>query len=105
MRPEACVGMLSLSRRRVSIPQFRGFLAGWTTRETLSAGTRISRYGGEGGTLISPQNVPFSARGLPPEAARGPYSVYEVVEPPTVDAGIAAPAFGWDSVSAPWISG
>ena len=75
-------------------PPHRGFLGGWTKEETLPAGTRLSRFGREEGTFVSPEHVPFEDRALPPDAAKGPRGVYQVVEPVTVDAGIAAPAFG-----------
>ena len=41
----------------------RGFM-GTPVRETLQPGTVITRYGGEGGTFVSPAGTPFSGRGL-----------------------------------------
>ena len=69
-------------------PSGGGFI-GEPIEDTLQPGTRISRYGGSGGTYASPESVPFSARGLPPEAESGPYGVYEVVQPTNVEGGIA----------------
>ncbi|GEM_PF-803436 len=74
-------------------PTYRGFLHP-PTRSTLSPGTRIDRFGHEGGTFASPEGTPFGLRGLPPESASKPYGVYEVVKPFDVNAGTAAPAFG-----------
>ncbi|MCP4663387.1 MAG: glycohydrolase toxin TNT-related protein [bacterium] len=72
----------------------RGFLGGFTTKETLRPGTVIDRFGGRGGHFTSPEGTRFSARGLPPENARLPFERFEVVEPLEVDAGIAGYAFG-----------
>jgi hypothetical protein len=69
-------------------PPNRGFLAK-PVRSTLDPGTRISRYGSEEGTFASPENVPFSERGLPSEALNSPYAVYEVAQRVEVDGGVA----------------
>ena len=69
-----------------------GFLAGWSTTESLEAGTVIDRYGGETGRFFSPEGTPFEARSLP--AGSGPLNQYEVLKPFDVQAGLAAPAFG-----------
>jgi hypothetical protein len=71
----------------------RGFLH-FPTPATLGPGTRIDRFGHEGGTFASPQGTPFALRGLPPESASKPYRVYEAVKPLAVNAGTATPAFG-----------
>ena len=74
-------------------PPNRGFL-GSSSRQTLEAGTRIDRYGREGGTFVSPAGTPLEMRSLPPGAGARPYNVYEVVEPFPVDAGTVAPWHG-----------
>jgi RHS repeat-associated protein len=74
-------------------PPNRGFLHP-PTPVTLRPGTRIDRFGHEGGTFASPQGTPFALRGLPPRSASKPYRVYEAVKPLDVNAGTAAPAFG-----------
>jgi hypothetical protein len=55
---------------------------------------RIDRYGSDFGSFVSPEGTPFPARSLHPEAAGRPYSVFEVVKPIDVDAGVAAPYYG-----------
>jgi hypothetical protein len=74
-------------------PPNRGFL-GHPSKQTLEAGTRIDRYGREGGTFVSPEGSPLEMRALPPGAGDRPYNVYEVVNPVKVDAGTVAPWFG-----------
>jgi RHS repeat-associated protein len=74
-------------------PSNRGFLQP-PTPTTLAPGTRIDRFGPEGGTFASPEGTPFGARGLPPEQAGAPYTVYEVVKPLPAQAGQATPWFG-----------
>jgi hypothetical protein len=63
---------------------------GAPVQDTLSPGTVISRYGGEGGTYASPAGTPFSARALPPAQEALGESLYTVTQPLDVDAGIAA---------------
>ncbi|MEU8323774.1 TNT domain-containing protein [Nonomuraea sp. NPDC048881] len=80
---------------KVEWPANRGFL-GTPVKETLKPGTKIDRYGYEGGTFVSPVGVPFAKRALPShyESTR-PYAVYTVVKPIKVDAGTVAPAMGY----------
>jgi hypothetical protein len=73
-------------------PPNRGFVE--SARATLLPGTRVDRYGSEFGTFVAPEGVPFGMRGLPAEAATRPYSVYEVLRPIEVDAGLAVPWHG-----------
>jgi hypothetical protein len=75
-------------------PPNRGFL-GEPVDTTLEQGTRVDRYGGPGGTFTSPEGTSFEARSLRSTAINSPYNVYEVVQPVTVQGGIAAPAFGY----------
>jgi RHS repeat-associated protein len=75
-------------------PPNRGFL-GEPVDTTLEAGTRVDRYGGPGGTFVSPEGTSFEARSLRSTSINQPYNVYEVVKPVTVKGGIAAPGFGY----------
>ena len=75
-------------------PANRGFL-GDPVDTTLEEGTRVDRYGGPGGTFVSPEGEPFEARSLRSTSINSPYNVYQVVKPITVQGGIAAPAFGY----------
>jgi hypothetical protein len=50
----------------------------------------VSRYGGEGGTFVSPFGTPFAARGLPLGLEAGGEHLYQFVQPVETDAGIAA---------------
>jgi hypothetical protein len=52
-------------------------------------GGGVSRFGASSGRYASPESVPFSRRGLPPASSHLPYTVYEVVQPEAVEAGIA----------------
>jgi RHS repeat-associated protein len=74
-------------------PDNRGVL-GIPWRDVLIPGTRIDRYGREGGTFVSPEGTPFPMRALPPESLDAPYTVYEVLKPIPVDSGYIAPWFG-----------
>jgi len=73
-------------------PPNRGFQGAPITEE-LSAGTRIDRYGYEGGTFLSPEGTPDWMRSLAPGTTSKPYNVYEVVKPIEVQSGKAAPWF------------
>jgi hypothetical protein len=74
-------------------PPDRGFFDE-PTSQVLDTGTRIDRYGGEGGTFVSPEGTPEPMRALPPGATTRPYNIYEVVNPIEVRAGTVAPWFG-----------
>jgi hypothetical protein len=74
-------------------PSNRGFFDE-PTSQVLKTGTRIDRYGGEGGTFVSPEGTPEPMRALPPGATTRPYNVYEVVNPVEVRAGTVSPWFG-----------
>ena len=71
-------------------PPNRGFL-GDPVDKTLQPGTRIDRYGFEGGRFASPEGVPAPMRSSPPGTIDKPYNVYEVIEPLDVKEGTAAP--------------
>jgi uncharacterized protein RhaS with RHS repeats len=80
--------------RQPDWPPNRGF-DGPPANETLQPGTRIDRYGSEGGRYTSPEGTPFDQRSLPPNYQNTqPYNSYEVLRPLDVEAGGAAPWFG-----------
>ncbi len=60
----------------------------------LDVGTRIDRYGLEGGKFVSPEGTPAGMRSLAPGTLEKPYNIYEVTKPIVVEAGKAAPWFG-----------
>lgn len=60
----------------------------------LQPGTRVDRYGYEGGTFVSPEGTPYSHRSLAPGTERKPYNIYEVLKPVEVESGEIAPWFG-----------
>ena len=72
---------------------YDGFLLNYRRAETLQPGTRIDRFGAETGRFFSPEGTPLPQRALP-NAPVGPPSVYEVLKPLDVEAGVVAPAFG-----------
>ena len=73
-------------------PPNQGFAS--TPKPTvLQPGTRIDRYGYEGGSFVSPKGVPFQNRSLPHGSETKPYNVYEVVKPIHGLKGNAAPWF------------
>ncbi len=74
-------------------PPNRGFFDN-PTSQVLKTGTQIDRYGGEGGTFVSPRGTPEAMRALPPGATTRPFNIYEVVNPFEVRAGTVSPWFG-----------
>jgi hypothetical protein len=69
---------------------------------TLPVGTLLDRFGGEGGSFVSPVNAPYMQRALPPSNLDWPevdlrvpynYHVYEVLTPFNVSAGPIASWF------------
>jgi RHS repeat-associated protein len=74
-------------------PPNKGFL-GESKRITLMPGTRVDRYGYEGGTFVSPEGTPYEMRSLAPGSNLKPYNIYDVVKPVEVSSGIVAPWFG-----------
>ena len=75
-------------------PPNRGF-AGPPETTSLTPGTTIDRYGYDGGTFFAPAGTPFPMRALPDDSLTKPYAVFEVMKPLSVQAGSAAPAFGY----------
>lgn len=92
-RPGYTAGNTGKAIERWSWPPNRGFLHD-PVPTTLKPGTRIDRYGREGGTYVSPEGTPFAQRALPPKQPNTPYRVYEVVAELEVRGGITAPWFG-----------
>ena len=54
-------------------PPNRGF-DGEPVTTTLQPGTRIDRYGYDGGTFVSPEGTPYSQRALAPGTESKPYT-------------------------------
>lgn len=61
---------------------------------SLMPGTRVDRYGFEGGTFVSPEGTPYEMRSLAPGTRTKPSNIYEVIKPVEVMAGKVAPWFG-----------
>jgi hypothetical protein len=61
---------------------------------TLRAGTRIDRFGGDGGRFTAREGTPLPQRSMRLRADRAPYSVFELQQDLEVQGGITAPAFG-----------
>ncbi|KAK3317994.1 hypothetical protein B0H66DRAFT_575033 [Apodospora peruviana] len=68
----------------------------------LEVGVLVDRFGGEGGTFVSPAAAPYMQRALPPSNLNTPkndptfpynYHVYRVIKPLLVEAGPIAPWF------------
>ena len=74
-------------------PPNRGF-DGEPVTTTLQPGTRIDRYGYDGGTFVSPEGTPYSQRALAPGTESKPYTVFEVAKPVEVQGGKIAPWYG-----------
>jgi len=74
-----------------------GFLAGYSQSETAQVGSIFSRLGdlggigGRGGRYVSPMGTPLGARGLPSGYPNQVESLWMVVKPFKMDAGLAAP--------------
>ncbi|CAO4176400.1 hypothetical protein CFFPNG_02771 [Methylorubrum aminovorans] len=77
----------------VDWPPNNGF-TGSPKVETLQTGTRLDRYGGEGGSFLAPAGTPFAQRALPSSSAQQPYHSYVVLKPLPVEAGPSTPWFG-----------
>ncbi|WP_273449545.1 glycohydrolase toxin TNT-related protein [Streptococcus ferus] len=59
----------------------------------LESGVRIDRYGSDYGSFVSPEGVPYNQRAVAPGTDLKPYSVFEVVKPIKVKAGVVTPWF------------
>lgn len=62
---------------------------------TLKPGTLLDRFGEDDTVYFAPFGTPFAQRSLPPSSlnAEQVYTVYEVVQPVEVDAGLIEPGF------------
>ena len=74
-------------------PPNRGF-DGEPVKKILDIGTRIDRYGVEGGTFVSPDGLSYASRSLAPGTNLKPYNIYEIINPIEVQAGKIASWFG-----------
>jgi hypothetical protein len=79
--------------KQLNYPPENGFVPGTKHTETLQPGTIIDRFGGESGTFVAPEGVPFAERAIPPWQYAAGYHRYEVLKPIEVDAGTAIPWF------------
>ena len=68
--------------------------AGPSTKEILPPGTKIDRYGYDGGSFVSPAGTPAPMRSLAPGTTAKPFSTFEVLEPIEVETCEVAPWFG-----------
>jgi RHS repeat-associated protein len=73
-------------------PLNNGFLDA-PQKHQLKPGEIVDRYGGKGGTFVSPDNTPFPQRSLPPNSESRPYRRCEILKPIDVEMGIVAPWF------------
>jgi hypothetical protein len=73
-------------------PPNQGF-AGASGEASLVPGTIVDRYGGTGGSFLSPQGTPPWARSLSFGAETRPLNSYQVMQPINVNADTAAPWF------------
>lgn len=74
-------------------PPNRGF-DGEPVTITLEPGTRVDRYGYDGGYFVSPEGTSYTERALPVGTDKKPYTVFEIVKPVEVQSGKIAPWFG-----------
>jgi Tuberculosis necrotizing toxin len=72
-------------------PANDGF-AGKPKQEKIETGKLIDRYGGPGGTFLSPEGIPYPQRALPYEQSKMSYHRYQVEKPLTAATG---PIAGW----------
>ena len=72
-------------------PPNRGFMPGEGNPVSVLPGTVVDRYGGTGGSFVSPQGTPAAARSLPVGVEDQPLNAYEVVKPFEARAGTVAP--------------
>jgi hypothetical protein len=78
----------------VAWPLNRGFVAGEAGQASVLPGQVLDRYGGTGGSFLSPAGTPAAARSLAPGVELRPLNSYQVMKPFEAGAGRAAPAFG-----------
>jgi hypothetical protein len=64
-------------------------------RKYPATGTRLDRYGHEGGSYVSPAGTPYGATALLPGSEKKPYNVYQIKKfIDNVEAEKIAPWFG-----------
>lgn len=68
--------------------------AGDEVAETLPPGTKLDRYGSEGGSYFAVPGTPYEKRALPYDPTKLPYTVYVVEKPLAVLECMIAPWFG-----------
>lgn len=73
-------------------PANDGF-AGKPKEEKIETGKVIDRYGGTGGTFLSPEGIPYPERALPYDQSKMTYHRYQVAKPLTAAAGPIAAWF------------
>ena len=89
-------GGAAVTKSKAAVPEYppnRGFI-GNPSDQVLSPGTRIDRYGYDGGTFVSPAGTPAPMRSMKPGTESKPFSEFEVQKPLTVKGGKAAPYYG-----------
>jgi RHS repeat-associated protein len=70
-----------------------GGFSGTSTEAMLRPGAIVDRFGGTGGSYLSPQGTPWWQRSLPFGGQNQPLNTYEVMRPIPVNAGPTAPWF------------
>ena len=78
----------------VAWPLNRGFVAGEGGQASVLPGQVLDRYGGTGGSFLSPAGTPAAARSLAPGSEALQLNSYQVMKPFKAGAGRAAPWFG-----------
>jgi len=94
--PEAAVEAAVAAENEVGAawPLNRGFVAGEGARASVLTGQVLDRYGGPGGSFLSPAGTPAAARSLSPGVELRPLNSYQVIKPFEASGGRVAPAFG-----------
>ncbi|WP_295843108.1 glycohydrolase toxin TNT-related protein, partial [uncultured Apibacter sp.] len=73
---------------------------------TLPVGTKLDRYGHEGGRFLAPLGASFESRALPISSnVSSNLRFYEVIKPLKVDAGPAIPWFGQKGMGTQYFTG
>lgn len=78
---------------QITWPPNRGFVAGEGGRASVLPGQTLDRFGGPGGSFLSPAGTPASARSLAPGGELRQLHSYEVLRPFEAGAGRASPWF------------
>jgi hypothetical protein len=75
-------------------PPNRGFVTDQGGPATVLPGQLVDRYGGTGGSFLSPAGTPISQRSLAPGSEFRPLNTYQVLQPFEASAGSVAPFYG-----------